>query len=77
MISCPFHLPTSSHLSAPSPQPYPTGGDGVESQGVADTDVAAEYSRLLDFEVPKIITNIPTYELPPRPLWERVGERGC
>ncbi len=51
----------------------PTRGEGVKLQQLAD----AEHFRLLDFEIAKKSTNIPAYEIPPRPLWERVGERGC
>ena len=66
-----------SRLSAPSPQPSPTRGEGVESQGVANTDAAAEHARLLDFEMAKESTTIPAYEIPPHPLWERAGDRVC
>ena len=59
--------------SSPSPQPSPSRGEGVKLQQLAD----AENARLLDFEVAKESTITPADEMPPLPLWERVGERGC
>jgi hypothetical protein len=59
--------------ATPSPQPSPSRGEGVTSQRIADV----EQSRLLDFEVAIETINILAYEIPPRPLWERAGERGC
>ena len=67
----------ASYLPTPSPQPSPSRGEGVRLQVVADIDAAAEHTRLLDFEMAKESTNIPAYEILHRPLWERVGDRGC
>ena len=63
----------ASYLPTPSPQASPTRGEGVKSQGATDT----ERSNLLDSAVAKEAANISTNEIPPRPLWERVGDRGC
>ena len=63
----------ASYLPTPSPQPSPSRGEGVRLQQLAD----AEHFRLLDFEMAKESTNIPAYEILHRPLWERVGDRGC
>ena len=67
MSAAPSHLPT------PYPQPSPTRGEGVKSQGATDT----ERSNLLDSAVAIEAANISTNEAPHRPLWERVGDRGC
>ena len=64
---------SDARASDESPQPSPSRREGVKSQQLAD----AEHFRLLDFEVAKKSTNTPADEMPPLPLWERVGERGC
>ena len=89
MSAAPSHLPTpypqpSDEATKQMTKPasgqvtaYPTKGEGVKSQVVADTDAAAEHARLLDSAVAIEAANISTNEAPHRPLWERVGERGC
>jgi uncharacterized membrane protein len=57
---------------APSPQPSPTRGEGVNSEGA----VNVENALLTDSEVAKETTNIPTNETPPLPSRERVEREG-
>jgi hypothetical protein len=64
-------LPSQS--SAPSPQPSPTRGEGALL-----LDLANEFLLPLkvdSWEADQIRNE--THQSPPRPLWERVGERGC